>query len=73
MNTAKLVRMLNQIAANFDIGDQSVAVAGTVDHLRRFWTPEMRQAIVAYAEQSGADLSAISALAVEELARDRAA
>ena len=72
-HTAKLVRMVNQIAANFDIGDEAGAVAGTADHLRRFWTPEMLRTIVAYAESSGADLSRIGALAVAELARDRAA
>lgn len=69
MNAAKLVRMLNQIAVNFDVGDQAKAVAGTADHVRRFWTPDMRREIVAYAERSGADLSPVAALAVAELAR----
>ena len=73
MNAAKLVRMANQIAANFDAGDEASAVAGTADHLRRFWTPEMRREIIEHAERAGGDLSKIAALAVAELARSRAA
>lgn len=73
MKTDKLVRMANQIAANFDVGDEAKAVAGTADHLRRYWTPDMRKAIIAHAEGSSSDLSKIAALAVAELARNRAA
>lgn len=69
MNTGKLARMANQIAENFYVGDEDKAVAGTADHLRRFWTPDMRREIIAYAESSGADLSALAARAVAELAR----
>lgn len=42
----KLVRMANQIAENFDYGDRQKAVAGVLDHLVRFWTPEMKRTIV---------------------------
>jgi len=47
MDVNKLVRMANQIAANLDHGkDPEKAIAGTLDHLKRFWTPEMRRQIV---------------------------
>lgn len=65
----KLVRMANQIADNFDYGDdQSKAIAGVLDHLTRFWTPDMKQTIVE--QQSGGDigLNPIAAEAVRSLA-----
>jgi formate dehydrogenase subunit delta len=65
--------MVNQIALNFDTGDEAAAVAGTVDHLRRFWTPDMRRDILAYAEASDSELSKVAALAIAELGRNRAA
>jgi len=73
VDNGKLAKMVNQIAANFDVGNDAAAVAGTVDHLRRFWTPDMRRAIVAYADSGRGDLSKLAALAVEQLARERAA
>jgi formate dehydrogenase subunit delta len=69
----KLVKMANQIATNFDTGDEAAAVAGTADHLQRFWTPDMRREILAYADKSGAELNKIAALAIAELGRNRAA
>jgi len=52
MDVRKLVRMANQIAANFDYGtDKGKAAAATADHLTRFWSPEMRQQIVAHYRQ----------------------
>ena len=37
-----LVRMANQIADFFKIQPANEAVAGTADHIRRFWDPRMR-------------------------------
>jgi len=77
MNVNKLVRMANQIAANLDYGkDPEQAIAGTVDHLKRFWTPEMRRQIVEHYRQgsNGAseviELSYIAAKAVARLAEE---
>ncbi len=43
MAPSDLVRMANQIGANFaHLGDETAA-AETADHLRRFWAPSMRQ------------------------------
>ncbi len=41
--TRDLVRMVNQIAANFSYLSDDEAAAETASHLRSFWTPEMRQ------------------------------
>ncbi len=72
MITEKLARMANQIAANFDTGaDQAKAVAGVVDHLRRFWTPAMLDEITAAHRSDKVTLNEVAAKAVEELAEER--
>jgi formate dehydrogenase subunit delta len=72
MQAEKLVRMANQIAANFEYGpDKDKAVEGTVDHLRRFWNPLMRKEIVEFAASDDAKLNEVAARAVAELAEDR--
>jgi hypothetical protein len=61
--------MANQIAENFDYGkDQSKAVAGVLDHLMRFWTLDMKRAIVEQQKRGETDLNEIAAKAVEALA-----
>jgi formate dehydrogenase subunit delta len=68
MDIDKLVRMANQIAANFDYGsDKEKVVAGVVDHLTRFWTPSMRAAIIEGHKKKLIELSPIAARAVETL------
>jgi formate dehydrogenase subunit delta len=72
MDVEKLVRMANQIAANNDYGSDKAKVAATVaDHLKRFWTPAMRAAIVEGHERRVLDLSPSAARAVEVLARQQ--
>ncbi len=72
MQAKKLVRMANQIAANFDYGpDKEKAVAGVVDHFRRFWSPLMREEIVSYDAENGAELSNVAKQAVAQLAEDQ--
>ena len=68
MQVEKLVRMANQIAANFDYGpDKQKAVAGVVDHLQRFWAPSMRNLISAHVEGGGSGLSDLAMAAVKRL------
>jgi formate dehydrogenase subunit delta len=68
MDIDKLVRMANQIAANTDYGPDKDQVAATVaDHLTRFWTPEMRAAIIEGHGRKLVDLSPTAARAVEKL------
>jgi formate dehydrogenase subunit delta len=68
MDIEKLVRMANQIAANIDYGPDKEKLAATVaDHLTRFWTPEMRAAIIEGHRRKLLDLSPLAARAVEKL------
>ena len=68
MDTEKLVRMANQIAANFDYGaDKDKVAAGVADHLTRFWTPSMRSAVIEGHKKKSLELSPIAARAVEML------
>jgi formate dehydrogenase subunit delta len=60
-----LIKMLNQIAANLDQGDEVEVVAGRVaDHMRRFWSPSMKKSIAAYLAADGSGLTASSRQAV---------
>ncbi|MGD8341754.1 MAG: formate dehydrogenase subunit delta [Gammaproteobacteria bacterium] len=67
----KLVRMANQIADNFDYGpDQDKAVEGVLDHLTRFWTPDMKHSIVEQSRSGNIGLNEIAAAAVGALAEN---
>ena len=50
MSLEKLVYMANQIGRFFNSQGQEQAVAGTTDHIRKFWDPHMRATIVAHFE-----------------------
>ena len=68
MDIAHLVKMANEIGAFFesepDSAEGSRAVA---NHLRRYWEPRMRKAIVAHASAGGTGLSEIAKQAVLQL------
>jgi formate dehydrogenase subunit delta len=54
MNGEKLIRMANQIGAFFEaMPDHAEAVDGVANHLRRFWEPRMREALLAYIATHG--------------------
>jgi formate dehydrogenase subunit delta len=63
----KLVRMANQIADNFAYGDRDKSVAGVLDHLMRFWTPEMKRTIIEQHAGGDIGLNDIAAAAIEAL------
>ncbi|TAJ31426.1 MAG: formate dehydrogenase [Reyranella sp.] len=67
MSADKLVMMANQIGRFFgpQQGDPAVSIA---DHLRKFWDPRMRAAIVAHLEQGGEGLEGPVRQAVQRLA-----
>ena len=74
MNVEKLVKMANQIAANSDYGSDKEKVAAVVaDHLKRFWTPEMRAAVIEGHSKKLLDLSPVAVRAVEVLAAQKPA
>lgn len=66
---AKLVRMANQIAAEFDSQQPGNGAEATYDHLWHFWDPVMLAGIVAYADAGGAGLSVTARAAVLRLHR----
>ncbi|WP_374450172.1 formate dehydrogenase subunit delta [Stella sp.] len=72
MSSDRIDRMANQIARFFASRPEAEAVAGTEDHIVKFWDPRMRAALIAHLAAGGADLSPIARQAAERL-RDRQA
>jgi formate dehydrogenase subunit delta len=65
--------MANQISLFFESQPtRDEAVAGVFDHIRRFWDPRMRDAIIKHAESGDSDLREIAGAAVARLAAERA-
>jgi len=56
-----IVRMANQIAANFHHYPFDEAVAGITDHLRMFWAPSMRTLLLGYLDEEELDPLAVAA------------
>lgn len=53
---AKLVRMANQIATFFLSKPHDEGVAGTAEHINKFWEPRMRRHLFAVIDAGGRDL-----------------
>lgn len=51
--SAKLVSMANQIGRFFEPQRQGEPATAIADHLRKFWDPRMRAAIVAHLDAGG--------------------
>ncbi|MEQ8349406.1 MAG: formate dehydrogenase subunit delta [Sneathiellaceae bacterium] len=67
MRDEDLIRMANQIAANFEGYPADEARAGLLDHLRKFWDPRMRAQFTAMAAAQQAALHPMAAAIVGEL------
>ena len=52
----KLVYMANQIGKFFQSQGPEKAVAGTAEHIKKFWDPRMRKAIFAHLDAGGVGL-----------------
>jgi formate dehydrogenase subunit delta len=63
----KLVYMANQIGTFFTSQGEALAAASTAEHIRSFWDPRMRAAIVAHVASGGGGLSAPVRQAIELL------
>jgi len=63
----RLVRMANQISRFFAHGGEAKAAAAIADHLKQFWDPRMRSAIVAHVAAGGGGLDPFALKAVRSL------
>jgi formate dehydrogenase subunit delta len=71
MDAGKLVKMANQIASFFAADpDRNAAVAAVASHLRRFWEPRMRAAILQQLDREGT--AGMHELVAEALRQHRA-
>ncbi len=69
----KLIMMANQIGTFFKSQGPDKAVAGTADHIKRFWDPRMRKSILAYAAAGGEGLDPSVRQALELLQKEQQA
>jgi formate dehydrogenase subunit delta len=68
MHAERLVEMINQIEDYWTAEpDQAQAVEAIRRHVRQFWEPRMRQAILAHLEAGGAGLGDLSRQALQKL------
>jgi formate dehydrogenase subunit delta len=67
MQIDKLVYMVNQITRNFAVQGEAKAIAATTEHLKLFWDPRMRKAILAHLAAGGMGLEPMSLKALEGL------
>lgn len=67
METTKLVHMVNQIALAFRLQPKDEAVSQTVEHLRAFWSPQMRKELIAHVAAGGAGLEPLAKEAAAKL------
>ncbi len=72
MNVDHLIEMANQIGLFFEsLPDREEALAGIAEHIRRFWEPRMRRALLAELD-SGTAGSGLSAIVFAALTKHRA-
>jgi formate dehydrogenase subunit delta len=68
-----LVKMANQISQFFVTQKGQPPAVGTAGHIKKFWDPRMRKAIIAHVEGGGKGLEPIARQAIEELKKLQAA
>lgn len=66
----RLVRMANQIAAEFVNQRPENAAEATAEHVRLFWDPRMLAMIAAHVATGGAGLAPVAARAIARLHDD---
>lgn len=63
-----LIKMINQISNNIAPGeDDNVAAPKVADHIKRFWAPHMKQQVIEYAQNDGAELQPTAMAAISLL------
>lgn len=67
MNIQHLVKMANQIGQFFEAEpDQNQALKDIASHLKRFWDPRMRKAIVSHVNNGGEGVLPIVLKSIQE-------
>jgi len=56
MSPDRLIYMANQIGKFFNSQGHDKAVPGIAEHIKKFWDPRMRSAILAHLDQGGEGL-----------------
>ena len=69
METDRMLHKANQIALNFAAYPRPQAISGIADHIKKFWTPMMRQQIADYVNGGGQGLHELATDAVRTLAQ----
>ena len=67
MSPDRLIYMANQIGKFFQSQGHDKAVPGIADHIKKFWDPRMREAIVAHLDSGGRGLDPSVRQAIEQL------
>ena len=71
MEPESLVKMANQIGTFFEaMPDRAEALDGIAQHIKRFWDPRMRRALLAHVDHGGE--SGLSDAVLEAIRRNRA-
>jgi formate dehydrogenase subunit delta len=71
MDVEHLVAMANQIGHFYEsLPDREEALASTASHMRRFWDPRMRLAMLTYVDEMGG--AGLEAFTLEAIQRHRA-
>ena len=72
MDEQNLIEMANRIGEFFDsMPDREEALAGIADHIRRFWEPRMRRALLAALDEPDASGVEMSGIVREALIKHR--
>ncbi len=72
MDNQNLIDMANRIGDFFDsMPDREEALAGIADHIRRFWEPRMRRALLAALDEPDASGIEMSGIVREALVKHR--
>jgi formate dehydrogenase subunit delta len=59
-NNALLVKMANEISYFFRLRPEEQAIAGTANHIKRFWDPRMRKKMAEHLAHGGEGLTPLA-------------
>ena len=65
----KIIRMANQIATSFHSKPREEGVAGTADHINKFWEPRMRRHLFEIIDAGGDGLDELVLAAAPKIRR----